>query len=145
MNSFGFTMDRLEISLERLRFDRHQMSDIGQTAVDSELERLARGVDSNDQPAPPLNPRYEKRKIKAGATPIRDMRLTGQTLDSFGVLNADENSASVGFASDIAEIKAGRAQRIAPMIGLSPTDEAATVKKAEQHFAENVKNCIVQK
>lgn len=145
MESLGFTMDRLEISLDRLKFDRDQMSDIGQVAVNSELERLSRGVDSNDQPAPPLNPRYEKRKIKAGATPIRDNRLTGEMLASFGVRNADTNSASVGFSSEISEIKAERTQRLAPMIGLSPTDEAAAVKKAEQHFAENVQDCIVRK
>lgn len=143
--TFGFKMDRLEISLDRLKFDRDQMADIAQVAADSELDRLSRGVDANDQPARPLNPRYEKQKTNAGALPIRDMRLTSQTLDSFGVVNADENSASVGFASDLAEIKAERAQRIAPMIGLSPHDEEVTVKRAEEHFADNVEHCIVRK
>ena len=47
MDSFGFRMDRIEIG--SLDFSRDQMTDIAQTAADSELERLSRGVDSNDQ------------------------------------------------------------------------------------------------
>jgi hypothetical protein len=146
MNSFGVKIGRsFRIDGDSLIPSREQMQETGQAVVDSELDRMSRGINANDQPAKPLNPRYEKRKLNVGASPIRDNRLTGETLASFGVLEAADGFARVGFSSESAEIKAERTQRIEPMVGLSPNDAQAPIKKAHEHFAANVKDSVIQK
>jgi hypothetical protein len=127
--------------LEPVKFSRDQMARIGAVQVQAQRERIEGGQNVYDMPARPLNPAYAKQKRQAGAQPIRNMRLTGATLDAMKV-ESEDNQATVEFASDTAERRAYLSNSIDPMFGISPTDAVKTGAAAGLEFPAAVKASI---
>ena len=99
--------------------------------------RLDRGLDANDNPAPPLNPRYAKFKQRRYGSAIRDWKLTGQTRGSMKVLSAAPNKATLGFLDGTRRGRRGSVtiaqvvalnQRISRQYGVSPSDKAQVLR-----------------
>jgi hypothetical protein len=133
---------RHSIRLGSLAFSRDDLSAIAGALVDSERYRIARGINVNDHPAKPLSAAYEKQKLRAGARPIRDLRLSGLTMSSFGVLEISEGRAVIGFSGAEANKRAAINQTIEPMVGISPNDAQAARREAHLRFAANVRGLI---
>jgi hypothetical protein len=121
-------------------FTPDQMRAFGVGCINEMEGRLARGQNIYDQAAEPLTARYLKAKIKVGASPLRDLRLTGQTLESLAVIDADEKHVKVGFNNADAYKKALFSQNIEPMFGLSPNNEQAVVERVHDVLVENLKS-----
>lgn len=120
-------------------FSTDQMQEIGQYAVDVMKERVAQGVDVLGEPAKPLQPKYAERKRKAGKQPIRDIRLTGNTLGSMQVdpgVTASHVNVKIRGATPYR--KAIFNQNIDPWFGLSDTDDDRVLEKAQALFAQNI-------
>ena len=64
--------------------------------VKSQNERWARGENTLDQPAPPLHPKYARRKLRKFGSDKRDMKKTGQTVRGNRVLRASPGRATAG-------------------------------------------------
>jgi len=72
-----------QIRLDLLSFKQRQMYDLGNAALGSIKERVARAYGPNDAPAPPLKSESWKRiKKHFGGRPIRDLEGNGMMLQS---------------------------------------------------------------
>jgi hypothetical protein len=76
---------------------------------DSIAERIAGGLNANDEPARPLKPGkdghrgYPDYKRGKGLQPYRDWFWTGRTMRSLKVKSVSENRAVIGFADPNAD------------------------------------------
>src|SRR5206468_5192437 len=82
-------------------YSPEQMINFGNVLNSSIGDRMDRGLDINDSPAPPLRPGYAKYKQRQGGSGIRDWKLTGRTRRSMKVLSAGQNHAVLGFTDDV--------------------------------------------
>jgi hypothetical protein len=141
MISFKMTAFRLALP----GFSREQMQRIGEAQLRSQKERISRGVNTSDQPARPLNPRYARTKALRGARPIRDMRYTGRTMSALAVqrpsggFNSALGMNNVGtvvirFKDQVSERKASINNLIDEMVGNSPQDTQAVMKAVVEEF-----------
>jgi hypothetical protein len=111
-------------------FDGPVMQAIGNGVLSSIKSRIARAVDVNDSPAPPLKSpkdkksfRYARYKVaKFGKKPVRDWNLTGQTIASLQVLRAKPGEVSIGPSTEHGRFRIMINNRRWPQWGLSPTD-----------------------
>lgn len=91
---------------ERIRFSAEQVRRIADAVHDGQLERYMRGQDANDQPMRPLKSEaYKRRKIRAGARPVRDLKLTGNLYRGLQVQSADAEGFVVGFSGAHPKVK----------------------------------------
>jgi hypothetical protein len=124
------------------QFPAERMRVIAENVRASIMDRIAQGLDVNDQPAAPLSTSYAKFKARKGLAPIRDWKLTGQTLGHLKVLTAEPNRAKIGFLPGVrwgsvrgkAEKRrlsiqevVGFLQRKHRQFGLSPRDREAFI------------------
>jgi hypothetical protein len=86
------------------------------------LPRLALGLTTSDAPAPPLAPKYLKRKVRRGRKGIRDWNLTGRTTRSLKVLTAQTNQAVIGFTDAETNRRAFINNFKIRQFGVSPSD-----------------------
>lgn len=128
------------------------MRAVALAARDSIRARILSGVNLSDAPARPLGRYYAAYKIRAGAQPIRNWKLTGALMASMGVTRCTEQYSTVGFRGEDQRMKArmqetgysykGARVRVSrlgftrvigahwrggaePMFGLSPNDQHA--------------------
>jgi len=125
--------------IEIPRFSQEQMHEIGQFSVDGELQRLGHGINAQDQPSRPLKPSYAKQKEKAGAQPVRDLRLTGAMLTARQVTEVSDNTVTVGFTDPLQEAKAAHNEQIEPMLGVSPENKRQLDEYVHETFRANVR------
>lgn len=96
-----------------------QMIAVGDDFIRGFRDRMARGLDVYDQPAPPLSMRYREtreksgrlnfgpdrgyraQKLNRGKAPIRDWNYSGITLRHLKVLTATNNKCTIGFIGAI--------------------------------------------
>jgi hypothetical protein len=120
-------------------FSPEQMRDIADFSRAAEVDRISQGLNVNDEPAKPLQSGYSLQKRKAGARPVRDLRLTGAMLESRRVIESGENTATVAFDDEAQAAKAARNEAIEPMLGISPASAPAINEYVRREFAESVK------
>lgn len=84
---------------ERIEISEAQVRTLAEIVQQGQLERVARGLDANDQPFSPLTEPYRRRKLRKGAQGRRDMRLTGRMLDALTVMEATSDGFTVGVES----------------------------------------------
>lgn len=95
--------------------------------------RILRGIDVFDEKAPALNPAYSRAKIRAGRNPIRDWRMSGNTMAAFGVLATTKaNEVRVGFTNPVAAKIAAINNFYHPMYGASPADLGSLIEVLRQ-------------
>ena len=93
----------------------------------SVVARIGHGLTVDDTPAPALHSKgkrggYAGYKSRRGLNPIRDLRLTGATLDALKPVAAGENQVSIGFTNARALKIAGVNNARATQYGASPLD-----------------------
>jgi len=119
------------VRLAKPAFTREDNASLLESGIASIKERLARGIDAEDKPTKPLTGRYARLKQrKYGRPPVRDMRLTGRTLDSLRVRSSDSGEA-------VAEAQVFNADQ-ARLMQFSPRDQIALDLKAGQIFDQKV-------
>jgi hypothetical protein len=131
--------------LGRISFSDEQMQRIGQVQIDSQRARIEGGLTVQDMPAKPLSPAYAQQKRTMGAAPIRNMQLSGATLQAIEVTAAEQNEAVIGFASESAERKASLSNAIEPMFGISPHDRSTVLQAASNEFPQAIAASIERK
>lgn len=104
---------------------------LAQTAIRTEEHRIGTATNVHDQPAKALNPAYAREKVRKGAQPVRDYRLTGALLSSRDVVSSGDHAAAIGFSDSLQEAKAEQIETYEQMFGLSPRDELAVGQEVE--------------
>lgn len=118
------------------RFRSKDNASLLQAGIDSIKARLSRGIGQDDRPTKPLSPRYAKRKQRQyGRPPVRDMRLTGKTLDALKVRYADDGQA----VADTAVFDSQSAE----LLQLSDNDQAAINARATEIFSRQISRLTV--
>jgi hypothetical protein len=116
-----------------------QMRRVGELSHAEESARIARGLNASDEPAKPLAPRYAAEKKRAGRTPVRDLRFTGEMLNSRRVTEAGQNAVTVSFDDERQVAKAARNEQIEPMLGISPASAEKIDGSLRDEFAQSVR------
>ena len=103
---------------------------LGEAMLAANKRRILKGVNAEGQPAKPLAPKYAriKRKQLRISRPIRDMRLTGETLLSYQVVRASGGIIRCEPKTAQGRKKAFFCQRLEPMIGFTDYEEAAVMR-----------------
>ena len=120
------------------RLDEGDMRELGETVLESNMERAVRGVNAMDAAAKPLTPGHIRRKKRKGRPPIRDLRFEGDMWQDAAVLEASDELATIAFSSGFQQLKANVNQQIDPFFGVSPTDDERGSEKAQQLVDEKV-------
>lgn len=137
MPSFRYQFAGFELT--PLGFHREDMSRVGAVALDSERDRITRGLNVDDLPALPLSAGYRKQKLKAGKQARRDWNFTGDALRTMQA-QAGDGQASIEFAGGgqkLAALGRWNANR-EQMAGLSPSDQAKVTAAQEEIFRAKV-------
>jgi hypothetical protein len=147
-----------KVRLAGLGFQKYQMAALGQFAVTTIKERVARGIGSDDAPMKPLSGwrptrrkngvtlweggwrGYKGQKVKEGGKPFRDLTLTGKMLRDFTLRYADANQARMDITTRDGRIKARANERRSPWFGFSRADERKIYAKASEYFKGSVAN-----
>jgi hypothetical protein len=123
-------------------FTAAQMREIGAEAIAAMKARNARAQDVFDAENQPLSKKYGQRKVREGAKPVRDLRLTGELMDSLQVTEASSGEAKiavVGPAYRKGLFNQNRDSGHAPWFGISPDDRISHVMPlAQRIFGDNV-------
>ena len=98
-------------------YSASEMSGAGMAMMASMKQRIGRGLDVNEAPAPPLTDAYRKIKQRRTGSSIRDWRYTGVTLQQMQIMTAGVNTVTIGFAGQhanmVAAINNARCQQFA--------------------------------
>lgn len=125
--------------LKPLKLSAAQYRQLGNAMLAANKRRIKRGINAEGKQARPLSKKYQriKRKVRGVARPIRDMVLTGRTMDSYqivraygGVIRAEPRTAE-------GRKRAWAAQRLEPMFGFTAVEEKAVQKEARAMFGRN--------
>lgn len=135
---------KFQTKITRARFvysplSGQRMAEIGESLIGTIFERWDRGLDVNDQPAPPLAQAYEKAKQRKGGQTVRDLLRTGRLRRSIKALAANENKVTLGPTDGThARLKRGGQlsfadvltlnQRRWRMWGISPAEKAKLIR-----------------
>lgn len=113
---------------------------LGEEIVAAMKRRLARGINNEGNPAYPLSDYYARIKAKIRRTrhPIRDLHLTGMTLNDFQVRRAWGGIIRAGPQLPTARKRALLAQLIDPLIGFTDYEQRAVVKRVRQLYGRKI-------
>lgn len=109
------------------------MQAIAQRFIKSQNERWARGENTLDQPAPPLHPKYARRKLRKFGSDKRDMKKTGQTVRGNRVLRASPGRATAGNYDPVAQKRINLNSKYL-FWGVSPRNREDFAKEAAVQF-----------
>jgi hypothetical protein len=116
-----------------------QYRQLGETMLDTIKRRILRGINASGQRSKPLSKFYAKQKAKMRHTghPIRDMFLTGLTLNSYRVVRAWGGTIRIEPTSAEGRKRAFFSQRREAMIGVTRSEERAVVAEARRMMGRN--------
>lgn len=135
---------------------KYQWFALGQFAIRTMRDRVARGIGSDDWPMPALSgrgsvisrdgkfvrqrPGYREQKQRRGGRPIRDLYGDGQQgghmLDDLRVREATPNSVRMDITSRWGRIKARANEKRAPWYGFSANDRRLIFARMSEVFRE---------
>jgi hypothetical protein len=111
---------------------------LGDFAIKTIRERVARGLGSSDQPMPPLTKRYAIQKSKLRLGNKRNLMGTGEQgghmLDALRVTYVDQRSCKIDITTRDARMKARANEQRSPWIGFSPSDRAKILSEFKRLF-----------
>jgi hypothetical protein len=101
-----------------------QLKLIGDRMVAAQLARWKKGYNSNGVKGKRLSLKYaaEKRAFTRNQFPIRDMKMTGRTIQNFTLRKAARGIIRAENTTRLERAKAMRAQKADDMIGFAPSD-----------------------
>jgi hypothetical protein len=128
------------------KLDNGQMTAIGNAMVTEQKRRWAFAVNSDGIAAKKLSVKYsfEKAKYRGTRNPIRDMKMTGRTIENFQLRKAMDNTIRAENTTRLERAKATRAQMYDDMIGFAPTDQMVVFRAANAAYGEYCKKAWVQ-
>lgn len=118
------------------KLDNGPMTKIGNEMVAAQKKRWAFGVNSDGTGAKPLGVAYaNQKKAFTGVTyPIRDMKMTGRTIENFQLRKAMDSTIRAENTTRLERAKAQRAQQYEDMIGFAPTDQTTVFRAAQEEY-----------
>jgi hypothetical protein len=122
-----------------------QLRAIGEVMVAAQKARWDDGLNADGVPAKKLSKRYFfiKKKYTRQAAPIRDMRMTGATVENFGLRRAANGVIRAENTTRETRQRATRAQKSEDMIGFAASDQITVFKAAETQYGEYLKKAWV--
>lgn len=128
------------------------MRELGEYAMQLQLEQAAAGLGSDGQPMPPLHSYgptrgrfvrrgYPQQKLNFGGRPIRDLRgpgIGGHMLDQIRINFLDDHKVSYSITTVQGRIKAKANQQRAPWWGLSPANIERLAKRTRAVYSRVV-------
>lgn len=127
--------------LKALKLNAAQYRQLGNAMLDANKKRIRRGINAAGNPAKPLSKKYQRiKKKKRGVTrAIRDMWLTGLTMNSYQIVRAHSGVIRAEPRTAEGRKRAWAAQRLEPMFGFTPAEEKAVQKEARAMFGRNTR------
>lgn len=127
------------VSNKKLMLTTAQYRQLGEAMLDANKKRILRGINVQGSSAKPLSKFYRKQKAKIRHTgrPIRDMFLTGLTLNSYRVVRAWGGIIRAEPTSAEGRKRAFFSQRREAMFGFTPHEERAVIAEARKMFGRN--------
>jgi hypothetical protein len=118
------------------KLDNGPLTRIGNDMVAAQKKRWAFGVNSDGTAAKPLAVKYliQKAKYTGNPNPIRDMKMTGRTLENFQLRKAMDGTIRAENTTRLERQKATQAQQWEDMIGFAPTDQIAVFRSADAEY-----------
>lgn len=128
-------------SLAQLKLSAAEYRMIGESAVERMKARILKGVNADNQRAKPLSKRYAAIKARERHTsrPVRDMFLSGMTLNDYRVQRAYNGLIEAYPSSTEAQKRAILAQHIDPMFGFTDAEEKEVVRQVRAMYGRNAK------
>jgi len=120
-------------------FTHGDLEDLAHAALGLESSRVAGAINIHDQPARALSKAYEKRKVKAGGKPIRDLHLTGHMLAARAITDTGDKSVTIGFNDGLQYAKAAQNEKHENMLGPSPADKHQLDEHAHEILQANIR------
>lgn len=116
-----------------------QLKYIGDEMVRAQKARWAKGINAFDQTALPLHRVTAKGKVTYGRKPIRDMQMTGLTVENFTLRKWTMQEIRAENTSREGRRHARQAQWFDKMIGLAPSDKDAIFAAAYRAYGVYLK------
>ncbi len=122
-----------------------QLKVIGEEMVTVQKARWDDAINASGNQAKKLSFKYfkEKQKFTQQASPIRDMKMTGETIKNFTLRRAADGQIRAENTSRVCRGKAQRAQQAEEMIGFAGTDQIAIFKATQLQYGIYVKKAWV--
>lgn len=121
-------------SWEVALFNSSQMRKIGQALLDAEKARMRSGRTVSGGPDRALGAVYASRKLKQIGVSLRNMVLSGATMNALQVKRATKNTVTVGPTTPLARLILAVANKIEPVWGKSKTGLEAANKEAREQL-----------
>jgi len=125
--------------------DDPQMKAIGDVIVKEQKQRWDDGITADGIPGRKLSRRYFfiKRKFTKQVNPIRDMKMTGDTVANFSLRRASRGVIRAENTTRETRKRATTAQKYADMIGFAASDQIALFRACQAQYGEYVKKAWV--
>jgi hypothetical protein len=125
--------------------DNGQLTAIGNDMVAAQKERWSKGINAEGNPAKPLSKRYLfiKKKFTGASRPIRDMKMTGQTLANFSLRKAVNGVIRAENSTRETRRRALRSQQVEEMIGFAGSDQVVVFREALDQYGSWLKRAWV--
>lgn len=109
---------------------------IGDEMLKAQFQRWDDGLNANGNQAKKLSMKYffEKRKFTGQNAPIRDMKMTGETIKNFSLRRASQGQIRAENTSRVCRGKAQRAQKVEEMIGFAGSDQIAVFRATQLQY-----------
>jgi hypothetical protein len=113
-----------------------QLRAIGDVMVAAQKARWDDGLNADGLPGKKLSKRYFfiKRKYTRQVSPIRDMKMTGDTLKNFALRKAANGVIRAENTTRETRRRANKAQDSEQMIGLSGSDQVAIFRASQLQY-----------
>jgi hypothetical protein len=112
-----------------------QLAAIGGKMVAAQKDRWAHSINAAGQPAKPLSVRYAIIKQQTlHKRPLRDMKLTGQTIANFTLRKATNGTIRAENTTRLERAKALRSNSYDQMIGFAATDAKVVFDESQAQY-----------
>ena len=136
------------VDVQAFGFSAVQMSAVGDLAIGTIRDRVARGLGSDDAPMKSLNRVYAKVKGYRGLPQTRNLMGTGtdggHMLDNISVRSAERNLVRIDITSRSARIKAAANEKRSPWYGWSPNDAALILDVMQEAARGNIREVTAE-
>ena len=113
-----------------------QLKIIGDAMVAAQKQRWDDGINADGNQAKPLSRKYffMKRAYTHQTSPIRDMKMTGATVNNFTLRKANNGTVRAENTARGPRSHANRAQGYDQMIGLAGSDQIAIFRESQLQY-----------